>query len=81
MPRPLPESVRRSVEAYVGCVAGASLEEDYLRMVREAGFEHVEVVEAKTYGVGAELLPQAVADANAWDAVRSIKIRARKKAA
>ena len=79
--RPLPESVRRSVEAYVGCVAGASLEEDYLRMVREAGFEHVEVVEAKTYGVGAELLPQAVADANAWDAVRSIKIRARKKAA
>ena len=47
-------------------------------MVREAGFEGLEVVEEKSYGVGAELLPQAVADGNAWDAVRSIKLRARK---
>ncbi len=76
--RPLPDSVRKSVEAYVGCVAGASLKEEYLRHVKEAGFEDVEVLEEKSYGVGAELLPAAVTEAGAWDAVRSVKVRARK---
>ena len=76
--RSLPEGVLHSVEAYVGCVAGASQKDDYLRMVREAGFEAVEIVEEKSYGVGSELLPDAVTDANAWDAVRSVKVRARK---
>jgi len=74
----LPDAVRKSVEAYVGCVAGAALKADYLRLVGEAGFEDVEVVEEKSYGVGTELLPDAVTEAGAWDAVRSIKVRARK---
>ena len=79
--RPLPESVRTSLEAYVGCVAGASLLEDYLRMVREAGFERVEVVEEKSYGAGTDLLPAVVNEGNAWDAIRSAKVRAWKPAA
>jgi SAM-dependent methyltransferase len=48
--RPLPESVRTSVEAYVGCVAGASLREEYLRLIREAGFRDVEIVRESRYG-------------------------------
>jgi arsenite methyltransferase len=76
--RPLPESVRSSVEAYVGCVAGASMKEDYLRMIREAGFEDVTVVEARSYGSSGKDLPGAVTEANAWDAVQSVKVRARK---
>ena len=76
--RALPESVRKSVEAYVGCVAGAALKNDYLRLVAEAGFEEIEIVEEKSYGVGTDLLPDAVAEAGAWDAVRSVKVRARK---
>jgi len=35
---PLPEAVALDVEAYIGCVAGAALREDYLAMVRGAGF-------------------------------------------
>ena len=76
--RALPEAVRKSVEAYVGCVAGASMKDDYLRLVGEAGFEYVEVLEEKSYGVGTDLLPGAVTEAGAWDAVRSVKVRARK---
>lgn len=76
--RALPEAVRKSVEAYVGCVAGAALKADYLRLVGESGFEDVEVVEEKSYGVGTELLPEAVTEAGTWDAVRSVKVRARK---
>ena len=38
----LPEKKRRSVESYVGCVAGALERELYLGLLREAGFEGVE---------------------------------------
>ena len=38
---PLPEAVLRDVEAYVGCIAGASMVGDYLRLALEAGFVEV----------------------------------------
>ncbi len=41
--KPLPEFVKNSVAAYVGCVAGAALREDYLEAMRQAGFENVTV--------------------------------------
>jgi arsenite methyltransferase len=40
----LPEKVKDSVLAYVGCVAGADLKEDYLGKIKQAGFRQVEVV-------------------------------------
>ncbi len=48
--RPLSDDVRQSVEAYVGCVAGAALQTEYLAMMREAGFEDVRTVEERSYG-------------------------------
>jgi arsenite methyltransferase len=50
--RPLPESVRRSVAAYAGCVAGAMLQDDYLAAIRDAGFAGVEMLAADAYPVG-----------------------------
>ncbi len=41
--KPLPDALRDSVSAYVGCVAGAVLRDDYLNMLRAAGFEEVTV--------------------------------------
>jgi SAM-dependent methyltransferase len=41
----LPEQVRTSVEAYVGCVAGAILKDQYLAIIRSAGFEDVRIVD------------------------------------
>jgi len=73
--RPLPDSVRKSVEAYVGCVAGASQRDDYLRMLRESGFGDVTVLEERNYGAGSPL-PAVVVEAKAWDAIASIKVRA-----
>jgi arsenite methyltransferase len=40
----LPEYIKESIEAYVGCVAGASLESDYLAAIQEAGFQDIKVV-------------------------------------
>ena len=41
--RPLPAEVARDVEAYVGCIAGASLLTDYVGMAMEAGFDELSV--------------------------------------
>lgn len=43
--KPLPEAVKRSVKAYVGCLAGAILKDKYVGAVEAAGFEGVEVVD------------------------------------
>ena len=40
----LPEKVKSSVLAYVGCVAGADMKEDYLGKIKRAGFGQVDVV-------------------------------------
>jgi len=48
----LPESIKNSVEAYVGCVAGASRKEDYLATVAAAGFQEVETVSEVSLGMG-----------------------------
>ena len=39
----LPEAVRNSVEAYVGCIAGAIMKEEYLTAIEAAGFVDVTV--------------------------------------
>jgi SAM-dependent methyltransferase len=76
--RPLAPELRESVELYVGCVAGAALKDDYLRMMREAGFEDVTVLAEGSYTVGADVLPAGSAERRAFDAVVSVKVRGRR---
>jgi arsenite methyltransferase len=47
--QPLPPEIKESTEAYVGCIAGASLRGEYLSMIRDAGFQGVEVVAEGRY--------------------------------
>jgi arsenite methyltransferase len=42
----LPEAVAQSMAAYVGCIAGAILIEDYRTGLLAAGFRHVEIVDS-----------------------------------
>ncbi len=46
---PLPEALLDSVAAYVGCVAGAVLRDDYLDMLRATGFEGVAVANESAF--------------------------------
>ena len=48
--RPIPDDIRHSVEAYVGCVAGAAMKDEYLYLIGRAGFRDIEVVEERSYG-------------------------------
>lgn len=43
--RPLPEFIKNSIEAYVGCVAGAVSRSAYLEAIASAGFQDVSVIE------------------------------------
>ncbi len=84
----LPAPIRDSVNAYVGCIAGALLRDDYLAAIRDAGFAKVEVVGEAAYASDALLdLPdvrELVAESRlsleearaAAESVVSIKVRA-----
>ncbi len=41
----LPDFIKKSVAAYVGCISGALLKNDYLEAIREAGFQEVQVLD------------------------------------
>ncbi|MGH6887343.1 MAG: methyltransferase domain-containing protein, partial [Geminicoccales bacterium] len=44
---PLPDGIRKAAALYVGCVAGASPEGEYLATIRDAGFAAVRIAERK----------------------------------
>ncbi len=50
----LPEVIKNSVAAYIGCLAGAVSKKDYLGAIQEAGFERTKVIDEVTFP--AELL-------------------------
>ena len=53
--QPLPPEVRKSVLAYVGCIAGASLKTEYIDMIKDAGFREVEVIEENRYPIETDI--------------------------
>lgn len=49
----LPAVIKESVEAYVGCLAGAIKKEEYLKFMIMAGFQNVEVISQSSYPMDA----------------------------
>jgi SAM-dependent methyltransferase len=45
----VPEAVRRSMELWVGCIAGALEENEYRQLLRDAGFVDVEIEPTRVY--------------------------------
>jgi arsenite methyltransferase len=45
----MPEALRRSVELWIGCVAGALEEAEYGRLLAEVGFEQIEIEPTRIY--------------------------------
>ena len=40
----LPDFVKNSIQAYIGCVSGAMLKDEYVGAIREAGFQDVKII-------------------------------------
>lgn len=49
----LPKAIKESVDAYVGCLAGAIFKNDYLNFIKNAGFTKIKVVGETFYPVEA----------------------------
>jgi len=47
----LPEAIRQSVEAYVGCIAGAAMKGEYLAAIETAGFQEVKILGEDIYPI------------------------------
>jgi ubiquinone/menaquinone biosynthesis C-methylase UbiE len=45
----VPDAVRQSVELWIGCVAGALEEQEFLELLREAGFENPSIEPTRIY--------------------------------
>lgn len=54
----LPDAVLRAGELYAGCISGAISKDDYLAVIRAAGFESVRVITEKPIHVPDEILLQ-----------------------
>ncbi len=48
----LPEEIRKSFEAWAGCIAGALEKSQYLDAIRRVGFKKVRIVSESTYDIG-----------------------------
>ncbi len=65
----LPEEIRNSVAAYVGCVAGAMSKKEYLEAIQAAGFEETKVLSEATFPT--ELLAN---DPTAREVAKNLKL-------
>jgi len=88
----LPEPIQQSIDAYVGCLAGALLKDDYLGKIRAAGFQNVEVVDETIFPIDLLINDADASVINSLEqmsrneiqklaqAIRSVKVSARKPA-
>jgi arsenite methyltransferase len=65
----LPEEIRNSVAAYVGCVAGAITKKEYLEAIQATGFEEAKVLSEATFPT--ELLAN---DPTAREVAKNLKL-------
>ena len=88
--RALPEFVKNSTKAYIGCLAGAIMKDEYLQIIKNVGFVDVNVVAESSFPVesllcetaGSKAIEMPVISATQQkevaDSVLSIKVSAKK---
>ena len=47
----LPDSIRSSIAAYIGCISGALLKDEYLATIKEAGFHEVKIIDETVFPI------------------------------
>jgi SAM-dependent methyltransferase len=49
--RELPDYIRKSIEAYIGCLSGAIMKDKYIAMIEKAGFQNVKVINETSFPI------------------------------
>ena len=86
---PLPESIKQSLSAWAGCVAGAVEAEEYIGMMKAVGFSNIsitpvffdkETVDSALDELGDSIELKTISREDVYKAVYSAKITAHKPA-
>lgn len=48
----LPDFIKNSIEAYIGCLSGAIMKNEYIKIIKEAGFEDVRIIDETCFPIG-----------------------------
>src|SRR3990172_10515409 len=49
--RRLPDFIKNSIEAYIGCVSGAMIKGEYIREIKAAGFHDVKIINETSFAI------------------------------
>ncbi len=49
----LPRAIKESIEAYIGCLAGASMKDKYVDFIKRAGFKDIKIISQDIYPIEA----------------------------
>ena len=49
----LPDVIKKSIKAYIGCLAGAAIKDRYIDLIKKAGFKKIEILSQDTYPIEA----------------------------
>ncbi len=83
----LPDSIMKSIEAYVGCISGAAMKDSYLNAIKSAGFNEVTVIDESIFPldcmtndpIGQAIVQSLTGDTEdlkkVTDSISSIKVR------
>ena len=69
----LPHELRKEAELYVGCVSGAIDVESYTQIIRDAGFEDVQIVKERQIDLSDEMLNNYL-DAHGKQSIRNAEV-------
>lgn len=47
----LPEALKKSTQAYIGCLSGAIMKDKYIELIKDAGFQSVKIVEETRFPI------------------------------
>lgn len=47
----LPDFIRNSIAAYVGCISGAMMKDEYIEVIREAGFHEAKIIDETVFPI------------------------------
>jgi arsenite methyltransferase len=84
----LPDAIKNSIAAYIGCLSGAMMKEDYLAAIKSAGFKNITVVSEDGFDIDCmandptaqaiveDLKISAMELSSIAGAVRSVKVQA-----
>lgn len=54
--------LKKSAELYVGCVAGALKQDDYLQLIKDSGFKNIEIKKSKKIEISEEILTKYLSE-------------------